>query len=236
MAGVTAIVLGALGAGLIATTLVGIDRPVSRPQVIKDGGAWRIEHTLTLEHVLGVTRNVAGVQVQFDINRKAGILAYRDAVRKEAPAAFTSMTTIPALITFAKPMTAERFVVVMMAAGTEVKSFQIRIQAGPGQVGFITGAPDGVRKLDPTQVERYMANLPGYRIDALMGVIATEALVAQEGYDILAQNTQEVFLVDVMRAVAHSELIRIGIIDMPMERIQVTTPYWRMEDYALAAN
>ena len=231
--GITAVMLGILSAVFFAATQVSADPQIPRPQVIKDVGAWKVEHLRVVEQANGVSRNAAAGMVHFDTGSKASIIAYRDAVQKEGQAAFAKTSTVPALITFAKPLTTDRFVELMTASGIQVKSFQIRTLTATGQRAVISGAPDEKLMLDPSHVARFLTGGPSQRNDVLQGVIVAEGLVNRANYDTLSKNVQEVFLVDIMRAIAHAELVKAGITDLPMDRIYVTSPYWQMEDHGI---
>lgn len=67
----------------------------------------------------------------------------------------------------------------------------------------------------------------------IAGVVSAEVIVSEVAYEALGRNGGEVFLVDIMRAIAHRELTRKGINDVRMETITLQAPYWQMEDFGL---
>ncbi|HET7036761.1 MAG TPA: hypothetical protein VFI42_13835, partial [Thermomicrobiaceae bacterium] len=187
---------------------------------VRDTGAWQ------LMYVTYDGQPAAGVE--YDARSRDGILAYRDAVRQLGARAFDHHDQVPALLTLTHPLSTEAFAALIHDAGATVKSYRYRTMDASGTRGTMgfpagpngeIGAPD-----DPTDKSGQPYNVHG--------VIDADIVVDADSYARLSQSP-DVFLVDVMRAVADDTLREQGLTAPALDDISLTAPYWFMEDTGL---
>ena len=187
---------------------------------VRDAGAWKL--------IYATYDGQPAAEVQYDARTREGILAYRDAVRQLGANAFAHHDQVPALVTFNHPLSTEEFAALIHDSGATAKSYRYRtvdasgvrgtMGFAPGQNGEISG-PD-----NPTATSGAPYNVHG--------VFDAEVVIDADAYARLSQDAN-VFLTDVMRAVADDTLRQQGLAAPSLDDISLTAPYWTMEDTGL---
>lgn len=194
-------------------------------RILEQNAAWTIESV--------AVDNRQAVGVRYDPTQAETILAYRESVRTHGADAFTdSRSEIPVLVTFTHPIDFAYFRAIVEDSGASVISYQIRALQSDGRRGTIGGAPtvDG-KLLNPVKVDNLVDHQQQKRevqID-VQGVFEAEMVVDAEAYHMLTVNS-DIFLVDVMRAVAVTAASNAGIQQINMANVELIAPYWYMED------
>jgi len=196
---------------------------------VKDAGPWR------LSVVTGESSKGAGVT--FNVQDPAALAAYAAAVGQIGPSVFDGQSEVLVLVTFRYPLSIERFTDLMRASAVSVKSYRIRTFESDGRRGTVGGAPEPDGTILSSQhlssiVQREQIK-SGLATITVAGVIDAEVVLNREGYDSLARNGTDVFLVDVMRGVAARELAKAGEHHVPMDEITLQPIYWFMEDFGM---
>ncbi|MES4787719.1 MAG: hypothetical protein C4294_20070 [Nitrospiraceae bacterium] len=197
-------------------------------QIIKDAGAWRI--------VVVRTQGSLSAGVTYNLQRREDITSYVEAVQMFGPKAFKGQETIPALVTFRRPLTFERFLELINTSGAKVQSYRIRTVLTDGTRGTLGGVPepDGTI-VDRGHIQRLldMSKKRSGQVATVAGVVDAELLISRSAYERLNQNTSDVYLIDLMRAIAYQELVTAGIRNASMANVTVQGPYWFIEEFGL---
>lgn len=200
------------------------DVPRIELEIVEDGGAWQV--------VVYRVEEQTAVGVQYPILSAEGTQAYIDSVRLLGPEAFDYQPAIPVIVTLTRPMGLDRFLELMAEAGATGRQYQFRYVLPDGTAGNIFGAPepDGTL-LDPAHVQAFVDGIAAARgvPVILQGAISADIVIDRAGYDTLVALPDEVYLVDVMRAIAHRAATAAGVHDVPMDSIMLRSQYDYLE-------
>lgn len=190
--------------------------------LVVDAGAWQ------LVVARGESRSVAAVIYGETID---AAIMYANAVRQIGDAPFASHETIPVLVTFMHPIAPEHFAALMIDSGARVRTYRIRTRddGAAGTMQLEAGA-DGVMRPLPDGGWVSKDGMPRH----VVGVFDAEVLIDVNAYHVLAGNPN-VFLIDVMRAVATDTLTERGIDEFAMDSIVINPPFWLLEQAGTTA-
>jgi hypothetical protein len=204
--------------------------PPLASDTLQQGPGW----TIRTEEFDG---NVAA-GVIFSSYSRESLLSYADAARSNTEATFSQHETVPALVTFRRPVPIDEFAGLIEPSGATVISYQIRTIEPDGRRGTLGGAPEpnGV-VLDLDHVADFAARQESKGASPLriLGVIDAEVVVDRQSYDALSK-LDAVFLVDLTRATVVDSLSmdlreKIAISDVRLEPL-----YWHLEDTGLVSS
>jgi len=177
--------------------------------------------------------------VSFSTYERSALLDYAERVRGAGAHVFDRHDTVPALVTFRHPISLETFPELMERAGASVVSFRIRTVEPDGRRGTLGGAPepDGT-VLDVEHVATFTERQEQSKGGPLkvLGVIDAEVLVDRAAFDRLTSNVDDVFLVDIMRAVVYDHLPDTAKDRVPMRDVRLEPLYWHLEDNGLTTS
>lgn len=226
------------GQGLLADT-----SPVDASQVAHDEQSGLLGDEVIFETIVDednwtLTAVRVGEQtavgVGFDVTSVEGIQAYVEVVNNIGMDAFSEVDAVPALVTFARPVPFDEFVLLMEASGAEVVSYQIRVIQSDGYRATIGGSPDPDGTiLNPHTATSLVENQKrSGRTADVPGVFEAEVVVDSDAYQTLTLS-DTVFLVDVMRAVGAAVARDQGMLVVEMQDVDLLRPYWHMEDLGI---
>lgn len=192
------------------------------------GAGW----TLRTEEFEG---NIAAGVVFSSYDRES-LLAYADAARANIEAVFARHEIVPALLTFRRPIPVEEFPNLIASSGATAMNYRIRTIEPDGRRGTIGGAPepDGtVLDMDHLADFALRQEAKGTSPLHIFGVIDAEVMVDRSAYGALS-GRDDVFLVDLTRAVAVDLLPAELRQQIPISEVRLEPLYWHLEDAGLA--
>lgn len=199
--------------------------PAMNHTLLVQGKHWSLKTEEVENHV------AAGLYL--DSHDQATLEDYAQAVQRYKAAAFATHNTIPALVTFRHPIAPESFPKLMTAAGATVESFTIRTIEPDGRRGTMGGAPEPDGTILDVNHVAALSDLQAKNLGApvqVAGVIDAEVIVDRAAFEQLSAQTNDVFLVDIMRAVAFDHLPAAMKDRVSMKSVYLKPIYWYLED------
>lgn len=222
----------AAGLGLIGAVALGFAATTSKDTVKAGGMAtiacptcrYQANHqtyqVMVTDSDAGANKYSAGVM--YDTSSAAGINAYVQANKTQAPTVFAKHATLKALVTFARPLSFDEFRKLMGHSGITVESFGIRGIDPDGTRSTIFGKPKGA----DIAGEKVWQDVKGN--SKFKGFFSANATLNAGAYGTLTQSA-DVYLVDIMDAAVRDEVTS----QYSPNNVQLKSPYWDMEDLGM---